>query len=69
MFDADAESITTVSPPAAARAAASSLEMPSCNQRALAPIFTASSAMAGVASALRKTSTMSTFSGMASSEG
>ena len=26
-------SITTVSPPAAARAAASSLEMPSCNQR------------------------------------
>ena len=38
-------SITTVSPPAFARAAASSLAMPVCSHSAFAPIFTASSAI------------------------
>ena len=52
-------SITTIRPPASARAAASSLTMPVCSHSAFAPIVTASSAIAGVSSARRNTSTMS----------
>src|SRR5262249_26993677 len=57
-------SMTTVRPPAAARAAASSLLMPVCSHSAFAPIFTASSAIGGVSSGLRNTSTISTGTGM-----
>jgi hypothetical protein len=62
-------SITTVSPPARARAAASSFVMPLWSHNAFAPIVTASSAIDGVSSARLNTSTMSMRSGMSSSEG
>ena len=52
-----------------ARAAASSLTIPVCSQRALAPMVTASSAIPGVSSARLNTSTMSIRSGTSSSDG
>ena len=62
-------SMTTISPPALARAAASSFTMPVCSQSAFAPMVTASSAIPGVSSARRKTSTISIRSGTSSSDG
>src|SRR5579883_2594691 len=52
-------SCTKTSPVSCARLPTSSLRMPSCSQRTLAPIAMASSAIGGISSALRKTSTIS----------
>jgi len=60
--------ITTSSPAASARAPASSLRTPSCIHTTLAPIAMASSTIGPAWSEARKTSTMSTGSGMSRSE-
>src|SRR6185437_522334 len=61
--------ITTSSPASSAILAARSLRMPSCIQSTLAPIATASRAIGGMSSDLRKQSTMSTWFGMSRSVG
>src|SRR5699024_2016052 len=61
-------SITTVMPRASATSAASSDQMPNCNQKYFAPIAAASLAIAGVSSARRKTSATSHWTGISAKD-
>src|SRR5699024_9960424 len=60
--------ITTVMPRSSATSADSSDQMPNWNQKYLAPIAAASLAISGVSSARRKTSTMSTWTGISAKD-
>src|SRR5699024_3643973 len=55
-------------PRSSATSAASSDQMPNCNQKYLAPIAAASLAISGVSSARRNTSTMSTWTGISAKD-
>src|SRR5699024_7125827 len=61
-------SITTLMPRSSATSAASSDQMPNCHQKYLAPRAAASLAISGVSSARRKTSTMSTWTGISAKD-